>query len=458
VVIAVIQGAMWITVSVYQRDAIRQVHDDRLRDRLTELVGQVRDADPETWAETAGNPVEDVSLAIYDEDGRAALVAGARLSRDVWDRVASQAETLLNSAGLGTKNDEGRAPLRVAGRPFRGADGRFYTAFVASSDVLAQQAQMEAERVIAVAAAASLLLLFGATWFIAGAAVRPILSMQKLATEITPEHMPDLEKLQSRSSETAHMQEELAAAFERIEEGYRAQSRFLTNVSHELKTPISVILAQAQTMPGREDLPAPAREFVESVSGEMRRLGRMIESFLLLSRVREGKTRVHDRLYPANDLVIDSIVNTAEMAELHGVRVNPTLAEAHDELLVFGDPELLGTAVDNLVRNAIRFTPEGDGVDVRVMPNGDAVAIGVRDYGPGVPEDQLDAIFDRFARVQTMENQGRGSGLGLEIARSITELHGGTITVENREPGCEFMIRLPKASEEDPFPAEEEEE
>jgi signal transduction histidine kinase len=282
--------------------------------------------------------------------------------------------------------------------------------------------------------------------------------MQKLATEITPEHMPDLEKLQSRSSETAHMQEELAAAFERIEEGYRAQSRFLTNVSHELKTPISVILAQAQTMPGREDLPAPAREFVESVSGEMRRLGRMIESFLLLSRVREGKTRVHDRLYPANDLVIDSIVNTAEMAELHGVRVNPTLAEAHDELLVFGDPELLGTAVDNLVRNAIRFTPEGDGVDVRVMPNGDAVAIGVRDYGPGVPEDQLDAIFDRFARVQTMENQGRGSGLGLEIARSITELHGGTITVENREPGCEFMIRLPKASEEDPFPAEEEEE
>ena len=448
---------MWIMVSVYQRSAIRQVHDDRLRDRLTELVTNVRDLERSRWADAASGIPNDVSFAIYDDAGSAALVSGAALPEGLWARVASRAEAMPGATGFGTETGDEGAPFRVSGRVFRGGDGRFYTAFVVKSDLLAQQAQVELERVIAAASAASLLLLVGGTWFLAGAAVKPIVTMQKLATEITPEHMPDLERLESGSSETAHMQEELAAAFERIEDGYRAQSRFLTNVSHELKTPLSVILAQAQTMPGRAGLPEPAQEFIESVEGEMRRLGRMIESFLLLSRVREGKTRMHDRLYPANDLVVDSIVNTADMAELYRVSVNPTLAEEHDELLLFGDPELLGTALDNLVRNAIRFTPEGERVDLRVEPNGETVAVGVRDFGPGVPEDQLEAIFDRFARVQSAENAGRGSGLGLEIAQSITELHGGKIVVENRDPGCEFTIRLPKAHEEEPVPAEEEE-
>ena len=275
---------MWIVVSVNQRNVIRQVHDDRLRDRLTELVTNVRDLERSRWADAASGIPNDVSFAIYDDAGSAALVSGAALAEGLWARVASRAEAMPGATGFGTETGDEGAPFRVSGRVFRGGDGRFYTAFVAKSDLLAQQAQVELERVIAAASAASLLLLVGGTWFVAGAAVKPIVTMQRLATEITPEHMPDLERLESGSSETAHMQEELAAAFERIEDGYRAQSRFLTNVSHELKTPLSVILAQAQTMPGRQGLPEPAQEFIESVEGEMRRLGRMIESFLLLSR------------------------------------------------------------------------------------------------------------------------------------------------------------------------------
>jgi two-component system, OmpR family, sensor kinase len=131
------------------------------------------------------------------------------------------------------------------------------------------------------------------------------------------------------------------------------------------------------------------------------------------------------------------------------VRLHAILAEETDrDLLMIGDPELLRTLVDNLLRNAIRFSPQGSRIDVVVRTDGpDNICICVQDKGPGIPQPLIDRIFDRFAQGRGEEKLGRGSGLGLEIAQGIAELHGGRISASNLdEGGCEFCATLPLAT------------
>jgi len=454
-VIAVVEGAMWVAVLAHQRDKAREANDAVLVAELDAAEARLSAIPPSEWADAIYDAKEEFALAAIPEtvggrdEGESPAAdlfwrGGMTLEDAAWATLLEAATAARQS--LWTQRDT--TALRVGSRRFVAVDGAAYRLLAAGSaeppELLTSTARVVIiGRVISLGAAAI------AVWFIAGAAVRPLADIERLATEMRPEHMPNADLLHESGSETTRLQQELSAAFERIEEGYRAQSRFLTNVSHELKTPISVILAQAQTLPRYGGLPERVVEFHDSVTSEMRRLGRMIESFLLLSRVREGKTRISDRRHLVNELVMDAVINSADMAELHRVRVAPTLAESESgsDLLCFGDPYLLQTALDNLLRNAIRFSPNGERVEVTVSEEDGQAVIRVRDYGPGVPEDQLETIFDRFAQADDEHRHGRGNWLGLEIARSIAELHGGSVGARNRDPGAEFMIRLPLMSD-----------
>jgi two-component system OmpR family sensor kinase len=252
--------------------------------------------------------------------------------------------------------------------------------------------------------------------------------------------------LGSTASELKDLQVELDRMRQRLEAGYEAQERFVANVSHEIKTPIATVLTEAQTLPRNLPLPSDVKQFIESTQDEMRRLGKLVESFLLLTRVRHGKPlQSTTRTVIVNDLVMESVLHCRKMAEQHEVKLTPELCEEQDrDLTVRGDPELLRTMVDNLIRNAIRFSPHGQTVDVTVKCEPEQISICVGDRGPGIAPELLDKIFDRFSQAKSEEKLGRGSGLGLEIAQGIAELHGGRITITNRKNGgCEFCATLP---------------
>jgi signal transduction histidine kinase len=119
---------------------------------------------------------------------------------------------------------------------------------------------------------------------------------------------------------------------------------------------------------------------------------------------------------------------------------------------VAGDRELLITMLDNLIRNACRFSPTGATVEVSAAIQDKRVRVGVRDHGPGVPPMMLEKIFERFVQADQSEPSGRkGSGIGLAIAQGIAELHGGTIDVKNNEDaGCTFSVELPLIEEGEP--------
>lgn len=253
--------------------------------------------------------------------------------------------------------------------------------------------------------------------------------------------------------EIAAMVSRLNELLERVEDGYRDQERFLQDASHELKTPIAVLRSEAQvlrsTNASAEDLAA----FVVSVEEETERLGELMESLLRLARAGERSGLVRSTPHALNDVVMCAIDQCRGMARRRGVSFKvELLMPADDEpdegrALVAGDFMLLVAMVGNFVRNALKYSERGGTVSVAVAEEAAELAVEVSDEGPGIPEDQLGGIFERFGRADP--GQRAGTGLGLFIARSIAELHRARLTAENLERGCRFTARLPRAPSPD---------
>jgi signal transduction histidine kinase len=179
----------------------------------------------------------------------------------------------------------------------------------------------------------------------------------------------------------------------------------------------------------------------------MRVVGGVVESFLVLARIGHGKELVRRERLPVNDVVLEAAEHCAALSRHHEVPLVTLLhlaAEGESELEIEGDPELLRTMLENLVRNALRFSPRGEAVDLRVTCTKDRASIHVRDRGPGIPREHIERVFDRFYQIAEQQTGPRGSGLGLAIAKSVAELHHGTISVHNcADRGAEFEVLLP---------------
>src|SRR5262249_38316740 len=143
------------------------------------------------------------------------------------------------------------------------------------------------------------------------------------------------------------------------------------------------------------------------------------------------------------EVVMDSVQSCSRMARHHRVTLNPLIGEADPPRTVTGDCELLRLMLDNLIRNAIRYTPEGSAVIIQVIESQQECTIAVRDFGPALPDELVGSNFEPGALAPNPAG-GRGIGLGLSIAQTVAELHSGKITARNTPGrGCEFAAHLP---------------
>ena len=466
----VIQISLSLVLLLYEQASIDRFFTGRLETRTTALAHRMavrtEPIDDEWLAELAAEQLDFVAferfaLTVYDADSR--IVASSQegtTSARLLQSLGANKPVLLRLP-LATLEDPDPAAhqTRAALHPFRGADDKRYTLVALTSDTYARQLFATASNVLMVMIPIGTIAAGLAGWFIAGLAVAPIVRLQDIAGQLSPQSIDQEVDLSARTTEFAELEHELDDARKRIQAAFRAQERFISNVSHELKTPIAVVSAEAQVLRIDEDAPEEVREFVASVRDEMRRLGAMVNSFLLLTRVREGRAETISQRCPVNDLIMETVDDCATWAHQHRVHLAPALLEEVETLDTFllGDPHLLRTLLDNLVFNAIRFSPEGQRVEIRASIEDGDVAIAVRDYGPGIPAELIDHVFDRFSQSAGEQRRGRGHGLGLEIAQGIAELHAGAISVRNLEDGgCEFTARLP--IERPSAPVEEEEE
>jgi two-component system phosphate regulon sensor histidine kinase PhoR len=227
----------------------------------------------------------------------------------------------------------------------------------------------------------------------------------------------------------------------------RVRRDFIANVSHEFKTPLTAIQGFAETLlNGALDDRANRRHFVEIIREHARRLARLTDDLLKLSRIEAGRLELEIRPVPVEALV-NGCVETARLkAEAKGIEIHVEMQKGAPA--VRGDGVQLGEVLQNLLDNAVQYTPSGGRIEVISHANGREVVFTVADTGIGVPEADLERIFERFYRVDAARSrEAGGTGLGLSIARHIVEAHAGRIWVESAVGlGSRFHFSVPIAS------------
>jgi len=226
----------------------------------------------------------------------------------------------------------------------------------------------------------------------------------------------------------------------------RVRRDFVANVSHEFKTPLTAIQGFAETLLGGAlDDKANRERFVEIIREHARRLARLTDDLLKLSRIEAGRLELELRSIRVEALVNGCVETARFKAEAKGLRIHVDLPNGIPSVLA--DGAQLGEVLQNLLDNALQYTPSGGQIDVSATSNGQGVTFTVADTGIGIPESELARIFERFYRVDSARSrEAGGTGLGLAIARHIVEAHGGRIWVESAVgQGSRFHFRIASA-------------
>jgi two-component system sensor histidine kinase BaeS len=241
------------------------------------------------------------------------------------------------------------------------------------------------------------------------------------------------------------MAERLQQSIEIIRRDRDRSREFLADVSHELRTPIAALRTFNELMvEGAADDPSTRAEFLETSRAQLERLDWLALNLLELSKLDSGLVLLDLRPEDLRASVEQAVEQSAATARRRGVHL--VMERPETAIQLRHDPVRIGQVVTNLVGNAIKFTPRGGNVTVRVRGEQDGSGtITVSDTGIGIDAAELPRIFDRFFRgSRATEARGSGSGLGLAIVRSIVEMHGGTVTVESRlGTGSTFRVTLP---------------
>ncbi len=250
--------------------------------------------------------------------------------------------------------------------------------------------------------------------------------------------------------EVREMSEAVNDMLDRVEGGYAEQARFIGNVSHELRTPLTYLLGQAQLMRRRGATPEEFDQFVDDTMTEVRRMKDTVHSFLTLARASGGLDHLTVTHVQASDLVLEAMERCHPLAHHRAVRIVPSLeteADEASEASVRGDADLLTALVENLLRNAIQHSPPDGQVDISLSSTSKDVAVTVRDRGPGLPEEKLETVFERYRNDDAKSANQESVGLGLAIAKAVALTHGGSVSARNHpDGGAVFEARLPRAN------------
>lgn len=294
-----------------------------------------------------------------------------------------------------------------------------------------------------------LLLSVIAAWVFSGATLR---SVDRLIGDL--EAIQDGRSLHRRlpvetdENELDRLAGTINAMIARLEGSFVALRRFTADASHELKTPLTVLRADIERAMQSPQVSFDQLPALEEALAETTRMADLVESLLTLARADEGRFDIHRELVALEPLVRDVFETALILGESSGATVLLTGAEP---LQVQGDPVRLRQLLLNLVTNALKYTPRGGTVTLRLERRGDRAAFSVQDTGLGIAAADLPFIFDRFWRADRARSRGGergGFGLGLAISQWIAHAHGGNIAVSSRlGRGSTFTVSLPIVTE-----------
>lgn len=276
---------------------------------------------------------------------------------------------------------------------------------------------------------------------IANRSLRPVHRIIACANEIAQGDLSRRVPEEPAADELGELTRTLNRMLASLEESFRRERRFTSDASHELRTPVAVILAYAESLAASPALPQEEREKAETILDECRRMQRMIAQMLTLTRAQEGRCPVTMERVCLND-ILEGV--TAALDDAAGARKIALHVEPGERVEITADQSLMTQLTLNLAENAVKYGREGGNVWLSASGGKDRATLTVRDDGIGISEENLPHIFERFFRADAARDR-TGTGLGLSIVQWIVSLHGGQIDVKSRlGEGTEFTVTLPQ--------------
>ncbi|HUG42441.1 MAG TPA: ATP-binding protein [Longimicrobiales bacterium] len=285
---------------------------------------------------------------------------------------------------------------------------------------------------------------FAGGWWLGGRMVRPVHEIMDQAESMRAGTLGRRITARADTREYERLVAVLNGMIARLEGAFGSQRRFTADASHELRGPLTALRGEVEVALRRERDPEEYRRVLASSLQEADRLTQLAEDLLTLARSDAG---VMQPRLQVTDLSVRAAAIGERLAHRAEAKAIDLQVEATTPTNALVDPGLIDQLLWNLVENAIKFTPPGGRVDVRVTEAEGEVILEVRDTGPGLPEDALERVFERFYRAdaaRTPAGDASGTGLGLSIVRAITEVHSGVVRARNAAVGgAVFRVTLP---------------
>jgi len=288
-------------------------------------------------------------------------------------------------------------------------------------------------------------------FYVAKKAFDPIDTIIKTARTISVEHLDKRLEKGNVDDEISRLSNTLNEMFDRIEEAFKLQKQFTADASHELKTPLTILLGEIEVALKNPRTPEDYQNILTSAVEEIRRITNIVDDLLTIARLESGQLPLQKRPVRVDELLLDAISRASGYAAQHDVSVNYEVKNfsLHDseEVFVQGDRDKLLSVFMNLLDNAIKYSGRTGTIKVVQKIEDKFARIEIADKGIGISSTDLPYVFDRFYRADKSRSANgtqHGSGLGLAISRFLVQAHGGTIDIESRiDEGTTVTVRLP---------------
>ena len=325
------------------------------------------------------------------------------------------------------------ATIRYLAVPIEGRRGVRGVFVVAASLSSERREVEEAVRLAALVLLSVLLIASMLAWVVAGKVLAPLRLLADTARSISETDLTRRIAVSGRD-EIAELARTFNAMLDRLEAAFASQRAFVSDASHELRTPITIIRGHLELM---SDDPAEHRETVAVVTDELDRMSRFVDDLLLLAKAeRDDFLRVAEVELGA---LTDELLEKAQALGPRDWRL-----ESRGEALLVADRQRLTQAIMGLAQNAVQHTDAGEPIWLGSAADHREVRLWVRDEGPGIAAEDQERIFDRFARASDSRRRSEGAGLGLAIVRAIAEAHGGRVRLSSRPgAGAAFVLVIP---------------
>jgi two-component system OmpR family sensor kinase len=396
-----------------------------------------------------GLRLPDVTINVLDEDTRETRPAPAppppRSRKLVPPAVRSALIDTLELTVRRAPSHENLSQTMVRGEPVRilTVPSKLGTRslIIGVAHVMDAREEMLASARLALLTGLPLLLILSAAggYWLAGLSLTPVAAMSARAKEIGARNLHERLPVGPRRDEFADLATVLNELLGRVQAAFDAQTRFVAEASHELRTPVAVISGEAEHALSRDDrTAAELREAIGVIQAESLRLRGAIDDLFFLARADAGERQ--PRVEPMD---LREVAETAVRAAQSRAPDRTFTLGASEAAPVNGDREMIRRVLDNLLDNAIKYSDAGGSVSIALARSNGSMIVDVRDAGPGVSEGSRERIFERFYRGDDARTRSdTGAGLGLAIARWVARAHGGDLKVAD-EKGSVFRLSLP---------------